>query len=184
MRVSTRKLRSVYSVFRRSFPHPYEHVILKPIRKTAGVLGDGVDAAQTGDVIKILIIPSTYASNAEAITEALASNTFVFDGGDLMPPAVGQGTLWTGMVDHSRGVPAQEVADAIEASWDAVQDAAFYRMEVYDEAYERLHRFNVEAAEEPDAVTENHRSRKLPRGPRCRGGDLLQSGRASCRERV
>ncbi len=54
---------------------------------------------------------------AEAITEALATNTFVFDGGDLMPPAVGQGTLWTGMVDHSRGVPAQEVADTIEASW-------------------------------------------------------------------
>jgi len=54
---------------------------------------------------------------AEAVTEALATNTFVFDGGDLMPAAVGQGTLWTGMVDHSRGVPAQEVADAIEASW-------------------------------------------------------------------
>ena len=54
---------------------------------------------------------------AEAVESALAANTFVFDGGDLMPPAVGQGTLWTGMVDHSRGVPAQDVADAIEASW-------------------------------------------------------------------
>lgn len=54
---------------------------------------------------------------AGAITEALDANTFVFDGGDLMPPAVGQGTLWTGMVDWSKGVPAQEVADTIEASW-------------------------------------------------------------------
>jgi alpha-glucoside transport system substrate-binding protein len=54
---------------------------------------------------------------AEAVTEALAANTFVFDGGDLMPPAVGQGTLWTGMVDWSLGVPALDVADTIEASW-------------------------------------------------------------------
>jgi alpha-glucoside transport system substrate-binding protein len=56
---------------------------------------------------------------AEAITAALAANAFVFDGGDLMPPAVGQGTLWTGMVDFAKGKPAQEVADAIEASWPA-----------------------------------------------------------------
>jgi alpha-glucoside transport system substrate-binding protein len=54
---------------------------------------------------------------AQAVLDALASNTFVFDGGDLMPPAVGQGTLWTGMVDFSKGVSAQEVADTIEASW-------------------------------------------------------------------
>jgi len=54
---------------------------------------------------------------AEAIINALATNTFVFDASDLMPPAVGQGTLWTGMVDFSKGVPAQEVADIIEASW-------------------------------------------------------------------
>jgi alpha-glucoside transport system substrate-binding protein len=54
---------------------------------------------------------------AGSVVTALAANTFVFDGGDLMPPAVGQGTLWTGMVDWSKGTPAQEVADTIEASW-------------------------------------------------------------------
>jgi alpha-glucoside transport system substrate-binding protein len=54
---------------------------------------------------------------AETITGALASNTFVFDASDLMPPAVGQGSFWTGMIDWSRGTPTQQVIDAVEASW-------------------------------------------------------------------
>jgi alpha-glucoside transport system substrate-binding protein len=56
-------------------------------------------------------------SYAEAVTEALAANTFVFDASDLMDPAVGQGTFWTGMVDWSRGTSSQDVVDSIEASW-------------------------------------------------------------------
>ena len=47
----------------------------------------------------------------------LNSTTFRFDGSDLMPGAVGAGTFWTGMVDFVGGKSAQEVADAIEASW-------------------------------------------------------------------
>jgi alpha-glucoside transport system substrate-binding protein len=47
----------------------------------------------------------------------LNSTTFRFDGSDLMPGAVGAGTFWTGMVDYTGGKSAQEVADAIEASW-------------------------------------------------------------------
>jgi alpha-glucoside transport system substrate-binding protein len=54
---------------------------------------------------------------AQSVWEAMAANGFVFDGSDLMPPAVGQGSFWTGMVDYTRGVSAQEVADAIESSW-------------------------------------------------------------------
>lgn len=54
---------------------------------------------------------------ATQITQALATNNFVFDASDLMPPEVGQGTFWTGMVDWTRGTPAQDVADTIEASW-------------------------------------------------------------------
>ena len=54
---------------------------------------------------------------AEAVAEALAANTFVFDGSDLMPPAVGQGTFWEGMVNWSRGTPTQEIVDSIEANW-------------------------------------------------------------------
>ena len=44
-----------------------------------------------------------------------------FDGSDLMPGAVGAGSFWTGMVDYTNGKPAQEVADAIQASWDAIK---------------------------------------------------------------
>jgi alpha-glucoside transport system substrate-binding protein len=50
--------------------------------------------------------------------EILANaTTFRFDGSDLMPGGVGAGTFWTGMVDFVGGKSAQEVADAIEASW-------------------------------------------------------------------
>jgi alpha-glucoside transport system substrate-binding protein len=54
---------------------------------------------------------------ATAITGALATNNFVFDASDLMPPEVGQGSFWTGMVDWSTGTSSQEVADTIESSW-------------------------------------------------------------------
>ena len=56
---------------------------------------------------------------AEAITTALAENTFVFDASDLMPPEVGQETFWTGIIEWTQGTPTQEVVDAIEASWPA-----------------------------------------------------------------
>jgi len=54
---------------------------------------------------------------AAQVTEALATNNFVFDASDLMPPEVGQGSFWTGMVDWTRGTPTQQVVDAVEASW-------------------------------------------------------------------
>jgi alpha-glucoside transport system substrate-binding protein len=47
----------------------------------------------------------------------LNATTFRFDASDLMPGAVGAGTFWTGMVDYVGGKSAQEVADAIQASW-------------------------------------------------------------------
>ncbi|AZL57418.1 carbohydrate ABC transporter substrate-binding protein [Tabrizicola piscis] len=50
--------------------------------------------------------------------EILANaTTFRFDGSDLMPGAVGAGSFWTAMVDYVGGKSAQEVADAIQASW-------------------------------------------------------------------
>jgi alpha-glucoside transport system substrate-binding protein len=51
----------------------------------------------------------------------LNATTFRFDGSDLMPGAVGAGTFWTGMVDFVGGASAQEVADRIQASWDALK---------------------------------------------------------------
>ncbi|HMS95539.1 MAG TPA: ABC transporter substrate-binding protein [Tabrizicola sp.] len=63
--------------------------------------------------------PDTYGSDVlrKMGDILLNSTTFRFDGSDLMPGAVGAGTFWTGMVDYSGGKSAQEVADAIEASW-------------------------------------------------------------------
>lgn len=51
----------------------------------------------------------------------LEATTFRFDGSDLMPGAVGAGSFWTGMVDFVGGKSAQEVADQIQASWDAIK---------------------------------------------------------------
>lgn len=51
----------------------------------------------------------------------LNATTFRFDGSDLMPGAVGAGTFWTGMVDYVGGKSSQEVADSIQASWDALK---------------------------------------------------------------
>ena len=56
---------------------------------------------------------------ATSVAAALGANTFVFDASDLMPPAVGQGSFWEGMVNWTRGTSSQEVADAVEASWPA-----------------------------------------------------------------
>jgi len=51
----------------------------------------------------------------------LNATTFRFDASDLMPGAVGAGSFWTGMVDYVGGASAQEVADAIQASWDEIK---------------------------------------------------------------
>lgn len=51
----------------------------------------------------------------------LNATTFRFDASDLMPGGVGAGSFWTGMVDYSGGKSAQDVADGIQASWDALK---------------------------------------------------------------
>ena len=51
----------------------------------------------------------------------LNSTTFRFDGSDLMPGAIGAGTFWTGMVDYVGGASAEDVANAIQESWDALK---------------------------------------------------------------
>ncbi|MCT4369330.1 carbohydrate ABC transporter substrate-binding protein [Yangia mangrovi] len=49
----------------------------------------------------------------------LDATTFRFDASDLMPGAVGAGSFWTGMVDYVGGKSAEDVANAIQKSWDA-----------------------------------------------------------------
>jgi hypothetical protein len=51
----------------------------------------------------------------------LNATTFRFDGSDLMPGAIGAGSFWTGMVDYTSGQSSKEVADKIQASWDAIK---------------------------------------------------------------
>lgn len=51
----------------------------------------------------------------------LNSTTFRFDGSDLMPGAIGAGSFWTGMVDYVGGASAEDVASAIQDSWDAIK---------------------------------------------------------------
>ncbi|WP_296417443.1 ABC transporter substrate-binding protein [Pseudooctadecabacter sp.] len=49
------------------------------------------------------------------------ATTFRFDGSDLMPGAIGAGTFWTGMVDYVGGASAEDTANAIQDSWDAIK---------------------------------------------------------------
>ncbi|MCF6343674.1 MAG: ABC transporter substrate-binding protein [Devosiaceae bacterium] len=66
---------------------------------------------------------SKYANDTlRSLGEILANaTTFRFDGSDLMPGAIGAGSFWTGMVDYTSGKSAQDVADEIQASWDAIK---------------------------------------------------------------
>lgn len=66
--------------------------------------------------------PNCYESDASkafatSVTEALGTNSFVFDASDLMDPAVGQGSFWTAMVDWTRGDSSQDVTDTVESTW-------------------------------------------------------------------
>lgn len=45
------------------------------------------------------------------------SAVFRFDGSDLMPAAVGSGTMWKGMVDWINGKDTKSTLDFIEGSW-------------------------------------------------------------------
>jgi alpha-glucoside transport system substrate-binding protein len=67
--------------------------------------------------------PAMYATDTQrAMGEILlGATTFRFDGSDLMPGGVGAGSFWTGMVDYTGGKSAEEVAEAIQTSWDSLK---------------------------------------------------------------
>ncbi|TWB16046.1 maltose-binding protein /trehalose-binding protein /sucrose-binding protein [Rhizobium sp. ERR 1071] len=60
----------------------------------------------------------TLRKEGEILTTA---TTFRFDGSDLMPGKIGAGSFWTGMVDFVGGKSAQDIADGIQKSWDAIK---------------------------------------------------------------
>jgi len=59
------------------------------------------------------------ADAAAILTDALAADIARFDASDLMPPAVGSGSFWTGMIEYMQQGPdsLQGVLDSIESSW-------------------------------------------------------------------
>jgi alpha-glucoside transport system substrate-binding protein len=61
------------------------------------------------------------ADASVVLTDALEKGTGGFDASDLMPPEVGSGAFWTGMVEYMQGGPdsLQGVLDDIEAAWPA-----------------------------------------------------------------
>jgi alpha-glucoside transport system substrate-binding protein len=61
------------------------------------------------------------AEASTILAEVLAQGTGGFDAGDQMPPEVGSGTFWTGMIEYMQQGPdsLQGVLDDIEASWPA-----------------------------------------------------------------
>lgn len=68
--------------------------------------------------------PDCYANDiladaSEVLTSALEAGNGRFDASDLMPPAVGAGSFWTGMVKYMRGGPGslEGVLADIESSW-------------------------------------------------------------------
>ena len=54
---------------------------------------------------------------ARLVDLLLSAEIFAFDASDLMPPEVGAGSFWTGMVDWVRGEDLDTVLQEIDASW-------------------------------------------------------------------
>lgn len=54
---------------------------------------------------------------ADIIRAAIKADLFRFDGSDLMPPEVGSGTFWTGIVDLVEGEDIPTVLADIDVSW-------------------------------------------------------------------
>jgi len=65
--------------------------------------------------------PDNYASPIDQLAFELLTDEeteFRFDGSDLMPAAVGAGTLWTAMTDWiALGTDSEKVLTTVENSW-------------------------------------------------------------------
>jgi alpha-glucoside transport system substrate-binding protein len=62
-------------------------------------------------------VDEVVATSAATVIDAIAAGTARFDASDLMPPAVGSGSFWTGMNEWMRGADLQSVLDDIQNSW-------------------------------------------------------------------
>src|SRR6056297_1925010 len=66
--------------------------------------------------------PELYANDTlRGLGEILTSaTTFRFDASDLMPGEIGAGAFWSGMVDYTTGASVEDVTQAIQDRWDAL----------------------------------------------------------------
>ena len=62
-------------------------------------------------------VDEVVATSAETVINALEEGTARFDASDLMPPAVGSGSFWTGMNEWMRGADTESVLSDIQSSW-------------------------------------------------------------------
>jgi alpha-glucoside transport system substrate-binding protein len=62
-------------------------------------------------------VDEVVATSAETVIAALEAGTARFDASDLMPPAVGSGSFWTGMNEWMRGADTEAVLSEIQSSW-------------------------------------------------------------------
>ena len=86
----------------------------------------GADVGTSRISPNINVGPDCYANPILAdasvvLTDGLANGTAGFDASDMMPPAVGSGSFWTGMVKYMKEGPdsIQGILDDIEKSWPA-----------------------------------------------------------------
>jgi alpha-glucoside transport system substrate-binding protein len=95
-------------------------------------IGTDVQCAMGADVgtsrisPNVTVGPDCYANPILAdasviLTDGLKNGTAGFDASDMMPPAVGSGSFWTGMVKYMQNGPdsIQGILDDIEKSWPA-----------------------------------------------------------------
>jgi alpha-glucoside transport system substrate-binding protein len=95
-------------------------------------MGTDVQCAMGADVSTSRISPNVnvgpdcyanpiLADASVVLTEGLKNGTAGFDASDMMPPAVGSGSFWTGMVKYMQQGPdsIQGILDDIEKSWPA-----------------------------------------------------------------
>ena len=93
-------------------------------------MGEEVQCAQGGDPNlgrispNVEVGPDCYANeiladSAVVLTEAIESGTGRFDASDLMPPEVGAGSFWTGMVEYMQQGPdaLPGILEEIDKSW-------------------------------------------------------------------
>lgn len=95
-------------------------------------MGTDVQCAMGADVSTSRISPNVnvgpdcyanpiLADASVVLTEGLKNGTAGFDASDMMPPAVGSGSFWTGMVKYMQQGPdsIEGILDNIEKSWPA-----------------------------------------------------------------